>query len=261
MKKNRIDLLLVEKGFADSRSKAQRLVMAGQVRVNGQIVQKPSMAFTEDIAISVDTGPRYVSRGGEKLQAALDGFQIAVEGLVCADVGSSTGGFTDCLIQHGAKKVYAIDVGKGILHWNLRQNKKIILLENVNARELKHLPEEIDFATIDVSFISSKVLLPIVKNWFCKDKGQLILLVKPQFEAGKSDASRGKGVIRDPQVHQRVLREVLEFAQGCDYQVSGLIKSPLLGPKGNIEFLAWFEYPLRTGADIKTLIEPLFSEG
>jgi 23S rRNA (cytidine1920-2'-O)/16S rRNA (cytidine1409-2'-O)-methyltransferase len=261
MKKNRIDLLLVEKGFADSRSKAQRLVMAGQVRVNGQIVQKSSIMFTEDITISVDTGPRFVSRGGEKLQAALDGFQIAVEGMVCADVGASTGGFTDCLIQNGAKKVFAIDVGKGILHWNLRQNEKIVALEGVNARKLKYLPEEIDIATIDVSFISSKVLLPIVKDWFRKGRGQLILLIKPQFEAGKSDASRGKGVIRDPLVHQRVLSEVLEFAQGTGYQVSGLIKSPLLGPKGNIEFLAWFEYPLITGADIKQMIEPFCSKG
>ncbi|GAJ01062.1 unnamed protein product, partial [marine sediment metagenome] len=206
-------------------------------RVKGQVVQKPSVSFQNNVEIAVDPGQDYVSRGGEKLQAALVKFSIDVEGLVCADVGASTGGFTDCLIQHGANKVFSIDVGKGILHWKLRQNNKVVILEGVNARYLEQLPEIVDLVTIDASFISSKVLLPVVQGWFRKSPGQVILLIKPQFEAGRTETSRGKGVIRDPGVHQQVLHEVLEFSQEMNYQISGLIKSPLLGPKGNVEFL------------------------
>jgi 23S rRNA (cytidine1920-2'-O)/16S rRNA (cytidine1409-2'-O)-methyltransferase len=260
MKKFRIDVLLVEQGLVDSRSKAQRLVMAGQVRVNDQVVQKPSILFPGDVAISIDPGQNYVSRGGEKLAAALESFQIEVGGLVCADVGASTGGFTDCLVQHGAEKVFAIDVGKGVLHWKMRQEQKVIVLEGVNARNLRELPDDIDLATIDVSFISSKVLLPVIRGWFRDSGGQVILLIKPQFEAGKSEVSRGKGVIRDPDVHQQVLREVLEFAQDSHYQILGLIKSPLSGPKGNMEFLAWFESSFTSRIDVELLIKPLFED-
>jgi len=171
---------------------------------------------------------------------------------------ASTGGFTDCLIQHGANKVFSIDVGKGILHWKLRQNKKVVVMEGVNARFLEQLPEIVDLVSIDASFISSKVLLPVVQGWFRKSPGQVILLIKPQFEAGRTETSRGKGVIRDPGVHQKVLHEVLEYAQETNYQISGLMKSPLLGPKGNVEFLAWLQFPCQTTIRVQELLEPLF---
>lgn len=260
MKKKRIDLLLVEQGLAESRSQAQRLVMAGQVRANGQVVQKSSVAFEEGVEISIDFGPEFVSRGGEKLKSALRRFGISVQGLVCADVGSSTGGFTDCLLKNGAQKVYSIDVGKGILHWKLRQDERVVLMEGVNARYLEKLPEEIDMVTIDVSFISLKVLLPVVKNWISNKQGQLIVLIKPQFEAGRDEASRGKGVIRDPNVHRRVIKEVLEFAQENNLQVSGLIKSPVKGPKGNLEFLAWLKYSSIESNKLQELIDQLINQ-
>ncbi|HUV27971.1 MAG TPA: TlyA family RNA methyltransferase [Anaerolineales bacterium] len=257
MKKMRIDILMVEKGLIESLAQAQRLVMAGQVRVNGQVVQKPSVSFQADTEIEIDPGPDYVSRGGEKLQAALEKFGIEVGGLVCADVGASTGGFTDCLIKHGVCKVYSIDVGKGILHWKLRQNNKVVVMEGVNARYLERLPEGVDLVTIDASFISSKVLLPVVQGWFRKQGGQVILLIKPQFEAGRAVSSRGKGVIRDPGVHQQVLHEVLEFAQENKYQIAGLVRSPLIGPKGNVEFLAWLQFPWQSTINVQKMIEPL----
>ena len=258
MKKMRIDMLLVEKGMAESRSQAQRLVMAGQVRVAGQVVPKPSVSFSKDVNIEIDPGPSYVSRGGEKLEAALDKFSIEVSGLICADVGASTGGFTDCLIKHGASKVFAIDVGKGILHWKLRQDGKVVVMEGVNARYLERLPESVDLISIDASFISSKVILPVTQGWFRDVPGQVILLIKPQFEAGRVQTSRGKGVIRDPLVHKQVLYDVLEFAETNGYQIAGLMRSPLLGPKGNVEFLAWLRFPSQFSVDLQEVIEPLF---
>jgi 23S rRNA (cytidine1920-2'-O)/16S rRNA (cytidine1409-2'-O)-methyltransferase len=258
MEKKRIDVLLVNKGLADSRSKAQRLVMAGQVRVNGQVVQKSSILFSDEDDISVDTGSIFVSRGGEKLEAALSAFKIDVNNFICADVGASTGGFTDCLIHNGAKKVYSIDVGKGILHWNLRNHEKVVVMEGVNARHVERLPDDIQLVTIDTSFISAKILLPVVRSWFQEDNGQVILLIKPQFEAGRTEVSRGKGVIRDPDVHKRVLIDVLQFAQEARYQISGLIKSPLMGPKGNLEFLAWLEWPGQRKDPVGKFVEPLF---
>jgi len=158
--------------------------------------------------------------------------------LVCADVGASTGGFTDCLLQHGAAKVYAIDVGKGILHWKLRNDKRVVVMEQTNARHVKSLPEPVSLVTVDASFISLKVLLPVIKQWI-NEKTDIICLIKPQFEAGKKDVSRGDGVIRDPEIHKQVLLDVLDFAQKEGFQIRGLIKSPLLGPKGNAEFLVW----------------------
>lgn len=258
VKNKRIDNLLVERGFVESRSKAQRLVMAGQVRADGQIVQKPSISFSDEVEISIDPGKRYVSRGGEKLEAALTKFQINVRGLICADVGASTGGFTDCLLQNGAKKVYSIDVGKGILHWSLRQNDKVVVMEGANARHVDLLPEVVELVTIDASFISSKILLPVVRGWFRESRSQVVLLIKPQFEAGRTEVSRGKGVIRDPAVHQEVLFDVLQFAQEAHYQVSGLIRSPLQGPKGNVEFLAWLEWPVQKVVPVGDIVRPLF---
>ena len=237
MRKIRLDVLLVEKGLADSRAKAQALIMAGQVRVAGQVALKPATPTQPDAALTVDTGPRFVSRGGEKLEGALEAFAMDVTGFICADVGASTGGFTDCLLQHGAAKVYAIDVGKGILHWKLRNDPRVTVMEETNARFVGSLPEKIDFVTVDASFISLKTLLPVIKKW--KVESGIVALIKPQFEAGKKEVSRGDGVIRDPEIHKQVLLDVLSFARNEGFGLHGLVKSSLLGPKGNAEFLVW----------------------
>ena len=258
MKKVRIDILLMERKLVESRSQAQRLIMAGKVRVNGQVVIKPAESFPEAVEIIIESGPRYVSRGGEKLAAALDTFSLDVRSKVCADVGASTGGFTDCLLQNGARRVYAIDVGRGILHWNLRQDERVIVMEGTNARYLAKLPEKVDLITIDASFISLKVLLPVVRAWYGDEGGDAIVLIKPQFEAGKSAAAQGKGVIRDPKVHESVLIDILSVAENVDYHVLGVTKSPIKGPKGNIEFLVRLRYPSQEKGDIKALISPLF---
>ena len=259
MPKTRLDLLLVERGLAESRSKAQAMIMAGQVRVNDQVTLKPATGVQPNAVLTVDSGPRFVSRGGEKLDAALEAFGIDVTGFICADVGASTGGFTDCMLQRGAKKVYAIDVGKGILHWKLRNHPKVVVMEKTNARHVGSLPEPVDFVTIDASFISLKILLPVVKNWFVPTplapsghsphlrskwgemEGGVVTLIKPQFEAGRKDVSRGDGVIRDPELHRQVLADVLNFAQGEGFGVKNLLRSPIMGPKGNVEFLAWLD--------------------
>ena len=255
MPKIRLDLLIVERGLAESRSLAQRLVMAGQVRVNGEIELKPSTNILPDASLEIDHGASFVSRGGEKLQAALEAFPIIVQEQICADVGASTGGFTDCLLQHGARRVYAIDVGKGILHWKLRQDPRVVVMEGLNARHIERLPEPISLATVDASFISLKILLPVIHTWFPGQPDEfetgfiqsvnagVVALVKPQFEAGRSEVARGQGVVRDPQIHQRVLLGVLGFASQTGYQIQGLIRSPILGPKGNVEFLVWLGLP------------------
>jgi 23S rRNA (cytidine1920-2'-O)/16S rRNA (cytidine1409-2'-O)-methyltransferase len=243
MTKTRLDILLFERGLVESRSLAQRLVMAGQVRVAGQLVLKPATRFDPAVEIVVDHGPRFVSRGGDKLQAALEAFGIDARERDCADVGASTGGFTDCLLQAGARRVYAIDVGKGILDWNLRQDPRVVVMEGTNARFVEHLPEAVSLVTMDASFISITLLLPSIKDWFAAAGGEAVALIKPQFEAGRDEVQRGKGVIRDAAVHQRVLYEVLSAAQQEGFGVAGLIASPLLGPKGNREFLAWLVFP------------------
>jgi 23S rRNA (cytidine1920-2'-O)/16S rRNA (cytidine1409-2'-O)-methyltransferase len=256
MKKIRLDLLLVERGLADSRSLAQRLVMEGLVRVNGERVLRSASNFLPDVRLEVEHSPQFVSRGGEKLEAALLAFGVELHGCTCADVGSSTGGFTDCLLQHGAARVYAVDVGHGLLDWKLRQDPRVVVMEETNARFIKHMPEAVQLVTMDVSFISLKVMLPVVRDWFMNDlHGMVIALVKPQFEAGRREASRGKGVIRDPAIHRQVLLDVLSFAHELGYAVRGLIRSPLTGPKGNQEFLAWLEYGGEQDSLIETLIE------
>ena len=244
MPKRRLDLLMVERGLAESRSMVQRLVMAGRVRVDGEVALKPATTINPNARVEIEHGPRFVSRGGEKLAAALLSFQIEVDGLVCADIGASTGGFTDCLLKNGAARVYSIDVGKGILHWKLRQDQRVVVMEGTNARYIERLPEKVDLVTVDASFISLKTLLPTIKSWFSysnKSGGitSIIALIKPQFEAGKDQASKGKGVIRDPTIHRQVLLEVLGFAQQQGFALRGLIRSPLMGPKGNVEFLTW----------------------
>jgi len=241
VEKIRLDILLHERGLAESRSLAQRLIMAGQVRVDGVVVDKPSIKFPNDVQVEVDAGPRYVSRGGEKLEAGLIAWDLLdLAGLVCVDVGASTGGFTDCLLQHGASRVYAIDVGYGLLHWKLRNDPRVISMEKTNARYLGPFPEKIDLVVVDASFISLKVLLSVIHGWF-DDQGKVIALIKPQFEAGKKDAARGEGVIRDPAIHRRVIQEVVRNAESIGFGVRGLIRSPLLGPKGNVEFLVLLE--------------------
>jgi 23S rRNA (cytidine1920-2'-O)/16S rRNA (cytidine1409-2'-O)-methyltransferase len=216
--------------------------------------------------VTVDSGPRFVSRGGEKLDAALEAFAIDVTGFVCADVGASTGGFTDCLLQRGAAKVYAIDVGKGILHWKLRNDPRVVVMEETNVRFVESLPEPVDFVTVDASFISLKILLPVIHRWFpsppgsgVRDEDKVIALIKPQFEAGKKDVSRGDGVIRDPEIHRQVLLDVLTFAQNNGFGIRGLIKSPLLGPKGNVEFLTWLSTTgTQESASLEEMINALF---
>lgn len=272
MPKVRLDVLLVERGLADSRAKAQALIMAGQVRVAGQVTLKPATSVQTDSQLTIDSGPRFVSRGGEKLEAALEAFALDVTGLTCADVGASTGGFTDCLLQRGAAKVYTIDVGKGVLHWKLRNDPRVVVMEETNARFLESLPERVDLVTVDASFISLKILLPAVKNWFAvfpvssfieegkkkDERNHVIALIKPQFEAGRRDVSRGDGVIRDPEIHRQVLFDVLSFVQEWGFGIRGLIKSPLLGPKGNAEFLVWLNRTGTKTASLLDVIEALF---
>jgi len=261
MPKIRLDVLLVERGLADSRAKAQALIMAGQVRVNDQVALKPATATDSKSTLKVDSGPRFVSRGGEKLDGALETFAIDVKGFVCADVGSSTGGFTDCMLQRGAAKVYAIDVGKGILHWKLRNDRRVVVMEETNARFVESLPEKINFVTVDASFISLKILLPVIKKWLLplsafvneneeemKEERSVLALIKPQFEAGKKDVSRGDGVIRNPEIHKQVLLDVLNYAKAEGFGLRGLVKSTLLGPKGNVEFLLWMDLKPNDGS-------------
>jgi 23S rRNA (cytidine1920-2'-O)/16S rRNA (cytidine1409-2'-O)-methyltransferase len=261
MAKTRLDMLLVERGLAETRSQAQRLVMAGQVRVDGQKVDRPGVSVAPTVRLEVDSGPRFVSRGGEKLEAALRAFTPQVAGKICADVGASTGGFTDCLLQSGAARVYAIDVGQGILDWKLRQNPAVVVMEGTNARFVGRLPEAVDLVTVDASFISLKILLPVVAAWFGLQGGEMIALIKPQFEAGRSVVARGKGVVRDPAVHRQVLQDVLAAAVERGYGLRGLIRSPLLGPKGNTEFLAYLGYPGPGQVDLQECLAEIFESG
>lgn len=254
----RLDVLLVERGLVESRARAQAMILAGGVRVDGQVVTRPSARVAAEASVTVERGPRFVSRGGEKLEAALSAFSVLVEERVCADVGASTGGFTDCLLQHGAARVYAIDVGKGLLDWRLRNDPRVVVLEETNARYLERLPEPISLVTIDVSFISLKVLLPVVARWFTADslQGEILALVKPQFEAGRQEAARGRGVIRDAAVHRRILVDLMVYARDCGFAPCGLIRSPLLGPKGNVEFLLWLRRG-KEGEQPEVLLERL----
>lgn len=257
MAKIRLDIYLVEKGLIESRNLAQRMIMAGEIRVNGAIIDKPSCIICDDDHVEIIQLPRYVSRGGEKLEKALHSFQLTdLTGRICADVGSSTGGFTDCLLQHGANKVYAIDVGKGLLHWKLRNNARVILMENVNARYISSLPEMINLVTIDASFISLKTLLPVVKNWQ-DSSGNIIALIKPQFEAGRELSAKGRGVIRDPVIHKEILGEIIGFALKNGFEPLNLVASPIFGPKGNREFLIYLHNSLQNEMKADQIIEKL----
>jgi 23S rRNA (cytidine1920-2'-O)/16S rRNA (cytidine1409-2'-O)-methyltransferase len=233
----RLDILVHRLGLARSREQARRLIMAGEVRVDGQVADKPGVRVSPGAPVSVDARPPYVSRGGLKLERALDEFAISPEGCVVADVGASTGGFTDLWLQRGAARVYAIDVGYGQLAWSLRQDPRVVVMERTNARHLEALPEPIHLASIDVSFISLSLILPRVYNWLAEG-GQAVALIKPQFEAGADQVGKG-GVVRERQTHLEVLQRVLTDAAAGGWRVLGLIRSPITGPAGNIEFLAW----------------------
>ncbi|MEJ5311148.1 MAG: TlyA family RNA methyltransferase [Anaerolineae bacterium] len=238
MKKQRLDLLLVERGLAESRSLAQRLIRAGEVLVDGQLADKPGADVAESADIVLKAKSRFVSRGGEKLAAALERFPVDVTGLVVADIGASTGGFTDCLLQHGAAKVYAIDVGYGQLAWELRQDTRVVVMERVNARYLAALPEPVDVIVSDVSFISLRIVYATAVNWL-KPGGTVISLIKPQFEAGREHVGKG-GVVRDPTIHRQVLETVTAEMAALGLGLRGLMVSPLIGPAGNVEFLGWW---------------------
>jgi len=255
MAKNRLDIKLVESGLVESRNLAQRMVMAGSIRVNGQMVLKPSHMVGDDAVLEVMGKQKYVSRGGEKLEAALTAFNLLdLNSRLCADIGASTGGFTDCLLQHGASAVISVDSGHGDFHWKLRNDPRVSLLEKTNARNLASLPNPVDLVCVDVSFISLRIFFPVIANWLKEKRGEVITLIKPQFEAGRAEADRGKGVIRDPAIHVKVLSEVLEAAQKNGFGVLGLIASPLEGPKGNREFLSHFQFPGKERNDLKNLI-------
>lgn len=252
MPKKRLDQLLVIRGLCESREKARRLIMSGAVLVNDEPATKPGHQVDEAVEIRVRASPRYVSRGGYKLEAALDHFAIDPTGWICADLGASTGGFSDVLLQRGAAKVYAVDVGYGQLHWRLRQDPRVVVMERTNARYLERLPDAIDLVTIDASFISLRLLLGAAHK-LLGPRGQIVALIKPQFEAGRQDVGKG-GVIRDPAVHRRVLVEIVEWSEQKGLSPQGLIPSPLLGPKGNREFLLWL-CPDRPPQDKEELID------
>ncbi len=234
--RKRLDLLLEERGLVGSRSQARGEILAGNVLVEGVVVDKPGALVSEGAELELRSGLRYVSRGGLKLERALQAFGIDVLDKVALDVGASTGGFTDCLLQHGAKRVYAIDVGKGLLDWRLRQDRRIVVLEGLNARYLRpeDIGEQVDLATIDVSFISLKLILPPLVA-IVREGGELIPLVKPQFEAGRARVK--KGLVRDPRVHLEVLEELRRFVVGeLGLSLLAATYSPIKGPEGNIEF-------------------------
>ncbi len=261
--KKRLDVVLVERGLAETRQKAQATIMSGIVYVNGQKAAKAGFAVAPDAAVEVrgSTLP-YVSRGGLKLEKAMREFGLTLCGCLCADIGASTGGFTDCMLQNGAERVYAVDVGYGQLDWKLRSDARVVCLERTNARYLTHeqVPDELDFASIDVSFISLKLILPAV-NALLKNGGHVACLVKPQFEAGREKVGK-KGVVRDPAVHREVLEHFLEHARESGFAVLDLTYSPIRGPEGNIEYLGYLEKGAaqENAFDLAALVEASHAE-
>lgn len=238
--KERLDVLVYNLGLAPSRERAKALIMEGKVYVKGQKEDKPGSSFDIYAPIEVRGATlKYVSRGGLKLEKAIDTWPISLENKVCMDIGASTGGFTDCMLQNGAKEVYAIDVGYGQLHWNLRNDERVHNLEKTNVRFLTHeqVPEKISFASVDVSFISLKLILPVLKEFLSED-GEAVTLIKPQFEAGREKVGK-KGVVREPETHVEVCENVLEEAKNLGFYIRGLTYSPVKGPEGNIEYLLY----------------------
>jgi 23S rRNA (cytidine1920-2'-O)/16S rRNA (cytidine1409-2'-O)-methyltransferase len=254
-KKERLDKLLVQRGLAPTRAKAQAHIMAGEVRVNGQPAGKAGMSVpvTSDIEL-IATMP-YASRGGYKLAAALQQFGFDVRGRVCVDVGACTGGFTDVLLQHGAARVYAIDVGYGQLDWKLRQDERVVVMERTNVRYQASMPEAIDLVCIDVSFISLQLIFPVVAKWLTV-KGDVVALIKPQFEAGRKQVGKG-GIVKDAAVHRQVLQETIKAAAEVGLYAHGLIRSPIEGAEGNVEFLVWLRRQPAASFELETVLNEL----
>ncbi|MBA3450462.1 MAG: TlyA family RNA methyltransferase [Chloroflexia bacterium] len=234
--RTRLDEALVGRGLTDSRSRARALILAGDALVNGVSIVRAGTSVLESDELSLKSAPRFVSRGGDKLNHGLDAFGLDVRGAVVADFGASTGGFTDCLLQRGASRVYAIDVGYGQMVDKLRQDARVIVMDRVNARQLDSLPEAVDLVTIDVSFIGLNLVLPAASR-LLNEPGRILALIKPQFEAGRADVGRG-GVVRDPRVHRRVLKDAFTIVRQLELGIVGLTVSPLRGPAGNVEFLS-----------------------
>ncbi len=241
MPKRRLDNLLLERGIVQSRERAKGLILSGDVRVNGNPVNKAGTLIDENAEIEITKDIPYVSRGGLKLEKAIKEFNINVKDKAAIDVGASTGGFTDCLIQYGAKKVYAVDVGYGQLAWKLRNDPRVVVIERKNIRYIKpsDIGEPVDIATIDVSFISLKLVLPVVKN-LLKENGEIIALIKPQFEIGKGEVGKG-GIVREKEKHEKVISEIKSFAIDLGFKVSNVTESPIAGQKGNVEFLIYLQ--------------------
>ena len=238
--KERLDVLLVKRSLAPSREKAKAMIMAGSVYVNGQKEDKAGSMFAEDAGIEVRQDTlKYVSRGGLKLEKAMDVFGVSLEGKTCMDVGASTGGFTDCMLQNGAVKVYAVDVGRGQLDWKLRNDPRVVCMEKTNIRYVKEedIPEKVSFVSVDVSFISLSKVLPAIRP-LMEEEAQAVVLIKPQFEAGREKVGK-KGVVRDPAVHEEVIEKVIGYAGNENFKILGLTFSPVKGPEGNIEYLLW----------------------
>jgi 23S rRNA (cytidine1920-2'-O)/16S rRNA (cytidine1409-2'-O)-methyltransferase len=249
----RLDQAIVERGLAETRSRAKALIMAGDVLVNDQKETRAGRNIGDEDVVSLKEKPRFVSRGGEKLDKALDSFGIDVSGFIAADLGSSTGGFTDCLLQRGAERVYAVDVGYGILDERMRTDPRVVSMERTNARHLESLPEPVDIVVIDVSFISLSLMFPVVRR-ILKPGGLCFPLIKPQFEAGKDNVGK-RGVVRDPAVHATVLRNVIGFTRYAGLDLRRIVASSLRGPNGNIEFLAHIiNSPAQDPLDAETLV-------
>jgi hemolysin TlyA family protein len=259
--KERLDVLLVKKNLVQSRERAKAIIMAGNVFVDGQREDKAGTTFPEEVEIVVkDSGLKYVSRGGLKLEKAMKTFQLDLNEKICMDIGASTGGFTDCMLQNGAKKVYAIDVGHGQLDWKLRQHEQVICMEKTNIRYVTptDIEDKIDFASIDVSFISlSKVLLPVYH--LLTAKGQVVCLIKPQFEAGREKVGK-KGVVREEAVHIEVIQAVIEYAKNIQLEVLNLAYSPIKGPEGNIEYLLYLQKNEREQGEIELRVNEIVKE-
>lgn len=258
MGKKRIDVLLVERGLAETRQRAQALLLAGDVRVAGRVIAKSGSLVDESSQISVRAPLKYVSRGGFKLEGALARFNIDVTGLMCADLGASTGGFTDCLLQHGAARVYAIDVGYGQLAWKLRIDPRVVVMDRVNIRFLESLPNPVDLVTIDTSFISLALILPAAKR-IIKPNGKVVALVKPQFEAGREQVGKG-GIVRNQSVHRQVLENIGRYAASQEWGIQGLMPSPILGAEGNAEFFIYLAQSASSRIDYDEAINQVIGE-
>lgn len=255
-----MDEAVVERGLAETRARAQAIIMGGGVTVDGVVVSRPAAPVTPQAVLALVAEPLpYVSRGGLKLQEALELFQIDVRGLVCLDVGASTGGFTDVLLQAGAARVYAVDVGYGQLAWKLREDERVVVMERTNIRSLEGLPEPVQFFCADVSFISLRLVLPAVSRFLSPD-AQAVVLIKPQFEAGKGQVGK-KGVVRDPAVWREVLMGVLGFAAEHGWAVRGVIRSPIRGPAGNVEFLGWLTWGGEPAEPVAEMVDRVLSDG